>query len=180
MGDIKSTWEIVMEKTKALKVTSRDRERIKSRERTSRANAIFHRYMDIQGNQASLQRELAGLREEEREIVRRDLLFLLLDAIDFSEENRKIIAGIETLKGQAAARTLEKLHLLVSEYKASRDERAREIEEILRGRLAAMGISGSAVQPSLEGKREWIEAREGFQKDFGNRLETLKEELPNS
>jgi hypothetical protein len=68
----------------------------------------------------------------------------------------------------------------ISEYKASRDERAREIEEILRGRLAAMGISGSAVQPSLEGKREWIEAREGFQKDFGNRLEALKEELRNS
>ena len=180
MGEIKSTWDIVMEKTKGLKVTSRDRERIKKGELTSKINAIFHRYMDGPGNEVYLRKELEGLRIEEGKIVKRELLLLLLDSIDLSKDNRKVITGIETLKGKPVAKTVERLRLLASEYKASRDERAREIEGIFRRRLAAMGISGSAVQPNLEGKRDWIEALEGLQREYGNRLEGLKEELLNS
>jgi hypothetical protein len=180
MGEIKSTWDIVMEKTRGLEITSRDRERIKKGELTSRINAIFHRYMDAQGDHEYLRKELDGLRGDEREVAEKELLIQLLDTIDLSKDNGMIITGIETLKGKSVARTLEKLHLLASEYKASRDERAREIEGIVRRRLAAAGISGSAVQPSLEGQRDWIEVMEGLQRDFGNRLEALKEELLNS
>ncbi len=180
MGEIKSTWDIVMEKTKGLKVTLRDRERIKKGELISRINAIFHRYMDAQGNEAYLQRELEGLRVEEKEVAKRELLLLLLDAIDLSKDNGKIITGIETLKGKQAVKTLERLRFLASEYKASRDERAREVEGIFGRRLAAMGISGSAVQPSLEGKRDWVEALKGLQRDYGNRLDALREKLLNS
>jgi hypothetical protein len=180
MGEIKSTWDIVMEKTKGLEITSRDRERIKKRDLTSRINAIFHRYMDAQGDHEYLKKELEGLQGDERAIAERELLIQLLDTIDLSKDNGTIITGIETLKGKSVARTLEKLHLLASEYKASRDEGAREIEGILRRRLAAAGIYGSAVQPNLEGKRDWIELMEGLKRDFGNRLEALKEELLNS
>jgi hypothetical protein len=180
MGKIKSTWDIVMEKTRGMKVTSGDRERIKKEERTSRVNAIFHRYLDVQGNQPSLQKEIDGLQVEEREVVKGELLSLFLDALDLAKDNRRVVTGIETLKGKPVAKTLEKLHLLVSEYKASRDDRAREIEGIFRRRLADMGISGSAVQPSLEGKRDWIEALEGLRRDYGNRLEALKKDLLNS
>ncbi len=180
MGEIKSTWDVVMEKTKRLKVTPRDRERIKRRELTSRVNGIFHRYMDVQGNQAYLQKELEAVKGEEREAIERELLLLLLDSVDFSKDNEKVIRGIETLKGKMVEKTVERLRLLALEFKASRDERAREIEGILLRRLAAMGISGSAVQPSLEGKRDWIEALEGLQREYGNRLEALKQELLNS
>ena len=180
MGKIKSTWDIVMEKTKGMKVTSGDRERIKKEERTSRVNAVFHRYLDVQGNPPSFQKELDGLQVEEREVVKGELLLLLLDALDLAKDNRRVIAVIETLKGKRVAKTLEKLDLLISEYKASKDDRAREIEGIFRRRLADMGISGSAVQPSLEGKRDWIEALEGLRRDYGNRLEALKKDLLNS
>ncbi len=180
MGEIKSTWDIVLEKTKGLKITSRDRERIKKGELTSRIHAIFHKYMDDQGNQAYLKRELEGLRAEERKVVERELLLQLLDAIDLSKDNRTVITGIETLKGRPVAKVLEKLHLLASEYKASRDKRAMEIEKLLRLRLVDARISGSAIQPNLDGKKDWIEAIEGLQRDYGNRLEALKEELLNS
>jgi hypothetical protein len=180
MGEIKSTWDIVMEKTRGVKINSKDRERIKRGELTSRIHAIFHRYMDVQGNQAFLKRELEGMRVEEREVVKRELLLQLLDAIDLSKDNGKVIMGIETLMGKPVAKTLEKLHLLASEYKTCRDKMAREIEEVFRRKLAAMGISGSAVQPNVDGKGEWIEAAEGLQRDYGDRLEALKEELLNS
>jgi len=180
MGKIKSTWEIVLEKTKGVEITSGDRERIQKEELTSKIQAIFHRYMHARGNQAYLQRELKGLRAEEREVIERELLFKLVDAVDLPKDNGKVITGIEAVKGKAAAKILEKLHFLASEFKASRDERARQIEEVFRRRFAAMGISGSAVQPSFEGKAEWIEAMEGLQRDYGNRLKTLKEELLNS
>ncbi len=180
MGEIKSTWDIVMEKTRGLEITSRDRERIKKGELTSRINAIFHRYMDAQGDHEYLKKELEVLRGDEREVAEKELLLQLLNTIDLSKDNSMIITGIETLKGKSVARTLEKLHLLASEYKASRNERAREIEGIVHRRLAGVGISGSAVQPSLEGQRDWIEVMKGLQRDFGNRLEALKEELLNS
>jgi len=180
MGEIKSTWDIVMEKTRSMEITSRDRERIKKEELTSRINAIFHRYMDAQGDHEYLKKALEGLWGDEREVAEKELLTQLLNTIDLSKDNSTIITGIETLKGKSVARTLEKLHLLALEFKAARDERAREAEGIVRGRLAAAGISGSAVQPSLEGKRDWIEVMEGLERDFKNRLEALKEELLNS
>lgn len=180
MGEIKSTWDIVMEKTKGLKISSGDRERIKRGELTSRVNAIFHRYMGTQGNHAYLKKELEGLGVEEREVVKRELLLQLLDAIDLSRDNRKVITGIETLKGKPVAKSAENLTLLAPEYKASMEETYTEIGGIFLRRLADMGISGSAVEPNLEGKREWSDAMEGLQRDYGNRLEALKEELLNS
>jgi hypothetical protein len=180
MGEIKSTWDIVMEKTKGLKISSGDRERIKRGQLASRANNIFHRYMDTQGNPAYLQKELQGLGVEEREVVRRELLLQLLDAIELSRDNRKVITGIETLKGKPVTKTVERLNLLASEYRASMDEKSTEIGGIFLHRLADRGISGSAVVPSLEGKREWTDAMEGLQRDYGNRLEALKEALLSS
>ena len=105
MGEIKSTWDIVMERTKGMKVTLRDRERIRRGELTSRVNEIFHRYMDAHGNQAYLQKELGAVQGEEREVIKRELLFLLLDSIDLSTDNAKVITCIETLKGKPVAKT---------------------------------------------------------------------------
>ena len=179
MGEIKSTWDIVMEKTKGQEITPKDREQIKRAELNARIHAIFNRYMDSQGNREYLKDELGGLREEERAIVKKELLLQLMDSIDLAKDNGKVIAGIETLKGEEGAKVLQKLHLLTSEYRASREKRAGEVEEVLRQRLATMGISGSAVEPSLEGKREWIDAMEGLERDYANRLGALKEELLN-
>ena len=179
MGEIKSTWDIVMEKTKGQEITPKDREQIKRAELNARIHAIFNRYMDSQGNREYLKDELGGLREEEREIVKKELLLQLMDSIDLAKDNGKAIAGIETLKGEKGEKILQKLHLLTSEYRSSREKKEREVEEVLRQRLAAMGMSGSAVEPSLEGKREWIEAMEGFERDYAKRLGALKEELLN-
>ncbi|MFQ5843214.1 MAG: hypothetical protein ACE5I8_12355 [Thermodesulfobacteriota bacterium] len=180
MGEIKSTWDIVMEKTKCMKVTPRDREGIKRGELASRVNEIFHRYMGAHGDQAYLQKELEAVQREERGVIKRELLFLLVDNIDLSTDNAEVITGIEILKGKPAAKTLENLRLLASEFKTSRDERAREIEGTFLRRLAAMGISGSAVHVSLEGKRDRVGVLEGLQREYGNRLKALKEELLNS
>jgi hypothetical protein len=179
MGEIKSTWDIVMEKTKGQEITSKDREQIKRAELNARIHGILNRYMDSRGNRECLKGELERLGEEEREVVEKELLFQLIDSIDLAEDNGRLIAGIETLKGEKAAKVLEKLHLLISEYRSSREKKAREVEEALRQRLAAMKISGSAVEPSVEGKREWIEAMEGFEQDYAKRLGPLKKELLN-
>ena len=88
--------------------------------------------------------------------------------------------GIEAVKGKPVAKTLKKLRLLASEFRAARDERAKQIEEVFRRKFADMGISGSAVQPRLEGKEEWVEAMEGLQRDYENRLKVLKGELLDS
>jgi hypothetical protein len=179
VGEIKSTWDIVLEKTKTLEITSKDREQVKRTELNAKIHAILNRYMDSQENREYLKDELEGLREEEREIVKRELLLQLIDSIDLAKDNGKAIAGIETLKGEKTAKILRKLRLLTSEHRSSREKEAREIEEVLRQTLAAMGISGSAVEPSLEGKKEWIEAMEGLERDYGKRLGVLEEELLN-
>jgi len=179
VGEIKSTWDIVLEKTKTLEITSKDREQIKRAGLNAKIHAILNRYMDSRGNREYLKDGLEGLREEEREVVKRELLLQFMDSIDLAKDNGKAIAGIETLKGEKVAKVLRKLRLLTSEYRSSREKKAREIEEVLRQTLAAMGISGSAVEPSLEGKREWIEAMERLEQDYGKRLGALKEELLN-
>ena len=179
MGEMKSTWDIVLEKTKTVEITSKDREQIKRAELDAKIHAILNRYMDSQGNREYLKDELERLREEEREVVKRELLLQLMDSIDLAKDNGTAIAGIETLKEEKAEKVLRKLRLLTSEYGASREKKAREIEEVLRQTLAAMGISGSAVEPSLEVKKEWIEAMEGLERDYGKRLDLLKEELLN-
>ncbi len=180
MGEIKSTWDIVMEKTKGLEITSKDKERIKRAELSSRVHAIFKRYMDAKGNEKYLRADLEELREDEREVVKRELLLQLMDSIDLSMDNDKAVAGIKVIKGKGIAKIVEEIRLLGLEYNASREKKATEIQEAFRQKLASMGISGSAVQPNPEGKREWIKAMEGLQRDYGNRLEALKEELLNS
>jgi hypothetical protein len=124
MAEIKSTWDIVMEKTKGLEITSKDREQIKRAELNARIHGILNRYTDSQGNRECLKEELEGLREEEREVVKRELLLQLMDSIDLAKDNGRLIAGIETLKGEKVAKVLEKLRLLTSEYRSSREKKA--------------------------------------------------------
>ena len=133
MGEIKSTWDIVMEKTRDVKITPGDRETIKAEERTSRINTVFHRYMDGGEGREYLQKVLGGLEAVEKEIFQRELLARLLAAIDLSRDNRRAIAGIGALKGKPIAGPLEKLHHLIPEYTTARDERAREVKGILLG-----------------------------------------------
>ena len=93
MGEIKSTWDIVLEKTRGMEITSGDRERIKREGLASKIHATFHGYMDARGNQEYLQGELKGLRVEEREVIERELFLTLVDAVDLSKDNDKVITG---------------------------------------------------------------------------------------
>jgi len=66
---------------------------------------------------------------------------------------------------------------LMGKYQKEKTVEYEKTGKTLLSKLAALGISGSAVLPKVEGSREWAEALSVFRTSFENELRTLKEEM---
>jgi hypothetical protein len=65
----------------------------------------------------------------------------------------------------------------MEEYRQRREKEYKRAEKVLLTKWERQGISGSAVQPRIEGSQEWQEALDKFKLPFEDQLHILKEQL---
>ncbi len=176
MAEIKSAIEIAMEKTKTLRLSSEEKEKIKEEELQSKAHALVNRFLAVDLNFREVEKELAKYSSAQRDQLEKIMLADLVETLDLDHDNDLVLTGIEILspeKKKAILRTKE----LMGKYQEEKAAEQQKTEKVLLTKLAAFGISGSAVLPKVEGSREWAEALSAFRTPFENQLRTLKEEM---
>jgi ElaB/YqjD/DUF883 family membrane-anchored ribosome-binding protein len=177
MGEIKSTLELALERTKKISISEAEREKIKQKETLQKVNGLFHRYRDGRLPLNEILREIERMDEKTRALSKEILLSQSVDALSLNEEDEKLLRGVEALKGREMDEVRAKLHHLLSQYRKEREKmeqgmRARS-EEVLRRE----GIYGSAVVPKLEGNELWKEESEKLDHSYRMKLEKIKEQL---
>ena len=70
MGEIKSTIDIIMEKTKGMTMSEDEKQEIKKKELTGKIRGLIQRFMDGVINLDGLKIEIASIEEDQVEIVR--------------------------------------------------------------------------------------------------------------
>ena len=165
MGEIRSTLDLIMEKTKNLILTEEEKAAIRTREGKAKIRGWFQRYSDG----VLTIRDLKENMEQERGTFPEAAPLLSEECLAHVEpeaDNQKIFQMMDEILGIDSApfqRLVDDFH---DEMLRHRDEATRDALDVLHGQE----ISGTAVIPNLNLSPAWNanleNARKQFRKDL--------------
>jgi hypothetical protein len=183
MGEIRSAWEIAMEKAEKLgRLSPEELKRQRRQELAPVGQGLADRYLGGLGLW-QLRVELDRYKGEERDLVTEALISSLVQGIELGNNERlvKIIEGISSLRENESLRIREiegEVGTLFQEYQEVERKERRKTEDSVRDILHQLRISGSAIgaiNPKV--MPEWQQALDTFAEPYTTRLEELKERL---
>ena len=183
MGEIKSSWEIASEKVAKLGKLSPEEQR---QQRENELRPVAHMLVDAYLGAYGLPRprdELNKYKGEDRELVRKIALKLLIEHIDLNSSSLlgKLKSGILDLAiDEKATDVLNRLEVLFDEYLQADEVNRQEIEKACRELLHQLRISGSAISKiNIRAKEEWRIKLDSNALPYQKKLDDLKRELLN-
>lgn len=180
MTEIKSTLDIVMEKTKGLRLTEEDKERFREEELSREAKGLCRLYMDGQLDWEAVETDFQGQEDRDRPIMKKAFYNHLLQSIDIGSYNDLAARAIGALSNGKARETLKKINDLSSAFFKARQKKQKKIRPALWAKLAKKGISGSAVEPNVNDSQEGKEMEKELAMEYRGKLNELKERLAKS
>jgi hypothetical protein len=177
MGEIKSSLELAMERTKKIAISEKEREEIKRREIDQKVNAFSNRYREGHLPLNEILREMERMDEKTSTLAKETLLSQWINALSLKDEDERLLKGIETLKHRNAEELKEKHHQLLSQYRGEKEKAEEKIRAQIAEALKRERIYGSAVQPNIEASPLWQKELGNLDQLFGPQLEELKEKL---
>ncbi|MBE9547062.1 MAG: hypothetical protein IMF10_06170 [Proteobacteria bacterium] len=164
MGEIKSTLDIIMERTKGLALTEEEKEEIRHKELAGKIKGWVQKYLDDLVNLETLKSELKkepGLQE----VLQKELQ----GRLEPDDDNAKIFQLIKELLGI-------KKDIFVKLINKFQEEAARERSkrlEYMKKQLTKRRIFGSAVIPNLGHDTEWNAYYQKIKDDFKKEVRNL-------
>jgi hypothetical protein len=177
MGEIKSTLELALERTRKIVISDKDKEEIRQKEILRKASGFFHRYIQGHASLDQTLKEVEKMEEKARVLAKETLLNLWTDALALSKENEKCLKGIEALKGLRVTEVVKELRSLFTQYREEIEETAQDIKDQLVEGLKKAGIYGPAVEPNVEGSEIFGRKIEELEAPYQARLEDMKRQI---
>lgn len=180
MGEIKSTLELAMEKTKKFAVSEKEKQALKQKEVLQKATSLFHRHRDGSLSLSEMMKQIERMEEKTATTVRESLLSQWIDALSLDEGGEKTLKGIESMGQRDIDEVKLKFHSLGSRYQEEKEKVREKVKFQLLEVLRNDGIDGSAVEPNLNGNELWKKENEKLDQSYKIRLEEIKEQLRGS
>jgi len=176
MGEIRSTLDIVMEKTSGLTLSDEEKRSVKKTEIEGKVKGLLQKYSDHVISIEKLKREIDDL-DKGRENIKEILLRLCAARIKPETDNTSIIDLLSYVAGldpTPLETMLQGLHQDLAHKKAI-------YEKGLTEQLKEQGISGGAVIPNLSADPEWIrfltEANDGFRDQLDSFVQEITPDI---
>lgn len=179
MGEIKSSIELAMERSRRFALTEEEREEIKKKELEERASRLFHRYREGSFSLHDLEREMERVDEPQRAQVKAALLGLLIDALTLEGEYERVLSGIEWLKGSPLDAFRKRFHDLALSLSQEKEKVEQEGRKAMMEELKRMGFSGSAIEPNDAQNPETNRLRAALERSYQDQVQKLREALRN-
>jgi hypothetical protein len=177
MGEIKSTLELAMERTKRFSVSEKERDEIKQKEALRKATGFFHRYREGHLSLNDVLKEVERMERKTATTVKEYLFSHWIDALSLDHDNDRILRGVESLKGKSIAEVKQRFDRLLSQYQREKDKVKKKAGVQLVEALKKDGIWGSAVEPKFEGSELWKKEIENLDQPYRMTLEEIREQL---
>ena len=171
MGEIKSTLDLVMEKTKNLNLSDEEREQQKNKEIKDRLRGLVQKFQDGILSADNFRSDYQKLQNEYGLTGNRQLIDEICSQIEPAKDNQALFDLLAEFK----VSDFEGLRSVLQEFQAALAAAAGQRREILKDRLAKKHfISGSAVVPNLENDDEWRKATDKLSLKYKRLLEEAK------
>ncbi len=177
MAEIKSTLELALERTKKIIISDEERKEIKQKEILEKVSSLSHRYREGTSPLHEILKEIEKMDEKIRPWVVDTLLTQWIKALSLTPEGERLIKGIESLKRRGLEKMKERFDDLLYHYQEAREEMKKRVKVQLMEILKKEHISGSAVDPKVEGNEIYKEESERLDQTYMGKLEELKKEL---
>ena len=180
MGEIKSTLELALERTKGLILSDEEKREVRQKEMAKRATGLFRRYLENHLSLHDLWKEVDKFDEQTSRALKETLLVQWIDALSLSGENAQCLKGILSLKGIRAEETAQAVQTLVSRFHEESEKEKSVLKMELTEALSRLKIHGSAVDPNVEASPLWEKRRTDVETPYRARLEEMKARLKAS
>ncbi len=177
MGEIKSTLELAMERTKKFVLSEKEKEEMKQKEVRQKATSLFHRYRERHLSSNEIQKEIERMEKSIQTAVKELLLSQWIDALSLDDEEDRILKGIEALKARKVSEIKQRFQQLLSQYRTEKEKAREEMRARLNEALRKEGIHGSAVVPNLEASEFWKNEKERLDQPYRMKLEAIRQQL---
>ncbi|MCJ7596370.1 MAG: hypothetical protein MUO52_16500 [Desulfobacterales bacterium] len=162
MAEIKSTLEIILEKTKGLTMSDEEREAFQREEVEGKVKGLVQKRLDGFLPLDGLQKEMESFGAEKEPMVMKALKRECLDRMDPEVDNSPLFEILQEVAHVDPGPFLE----LQSEFQRRVQQEEGEREKSLLKRLEERGISGSAVIPNVAANPEWLGVLEEMKQAF--------------
>ncbi len=156
MGEIRSTIDLMMERTKGLSLSEQEKKALKREELQKRAKGI---YLKLTQNPSLLPTLLEGIRDSDEPDNNTLISFLWNTFVENIPAGRDMDKYLDLMRElPVSAEQLALLNALQEELKLEARKGLKERKAALaaeRRRLEAVGISGTAVVPKLKSDRDY-------------------------
>jgi hypothetical protein len=171
MGEIKSTLDIVMEKTKHLSLSEAEREAQKKEAIRKTVRGLIQKYKDQIFTIKQMEDEWNALEKENQLSDRQILVDEIMDQLHLNADNSLLMTSLKDICGQDT-RALESV---LDDYINKKTEVVQARQKAIQEEIAAhYHISGSAVVPNLETDSDWAEAMKAFENNYQEEFEAEK------
>lgn len=178
MGEIKSTLDLVMAKTRHLTLSQEEKKDQKRIEVSRRLQGLLQKHQDKFLKKENLKKEIDNLQTEYDLNVNETLADLLLNSLKLDQDNTLFLELLQENFGLS----LSGLEVVLQNFKAAVKSATQErVDQIKTDLSKKRFISGTAVVPNLESDRKWLSMldhiMDGFDEMMNNEKIALTKEL---
>jgi hypothetical protein len=153
MAEIKSTLDLIMEKTRGLTMTEEEKRELREKNLVGKVRGLVQKYLDGALDMDRFREKAAALAGEAATDFSRILTKEVLSRIEPESDNGPLFAVIEQELETDTVRIRKRLE----RFEHKLEEKRAAHEKDLRKMLKKRGISGSAVIPNLGADKDWLQ-----------------------
>jgi hypothetical protein len=173
MAEIKSTLDLVMEKTKNLTFSDEEKQRNKSTDISKKIKGLIGKYKDNTLRYSELQKEIKILEKQHATDCSAVVVQEVLRQIDFMADNSPLMAILEDF----CSMETEPVKSFINTYREKALTEADQRRHAILGLLKKTHhISGSAVAANLENDESLKAILKALQKEFKENLSFLEKD----
>jgi hypothetical protein len=174
MGEIKSTLDLVLEKTKNLTLSSEEKEEQKQKEIENRIKGMLQKYQDGMLSKSQLISDYEILKTDYNMLQNNALIIEITQRIEPDRDNRPLLEILQECGAIDTAAIETIIENFRKAYRAASQNRIKRLKEDLAHQY---NISGSAVLPNLAADEQWRQEAREMRAGYVDQLDRVKDNL---
>ncbi len=170
MGEIKSTLDLVFEKTRNLTLSDEEKLSLAREKLNKKVQGLCNRYLDSFFPVSRLKDEMEKIASNDRKLAYNFLKKYLFSRFDLDGDNSLIVSALSEI----ARFDITSLKNLQEKYNLEKEGTKKALTEKSILALKESGVSGSAVVVNMDNISEWNEFLKTLRKRYKERLQTIE------
>lgn len=168
MAEIKSTIDLVMEKTQDLSMSEEEKKELHRQRLKDKARALIQKFLEAKVDIKAFKQELNSEEQNVQELKNICKQFIF-HHLQLEAENKDLLQLLE----QGLELDIALLRKLLSSYQEEINTEKSRLVRRSKEDLKEQGVSGSALIPNLELYPEWKRFKTEKKEEFRSKLESI-------